>query len=109
MAAAVVDLDINEGDTFVMTLELWEDADNTIPIDVTASTFKGSFKIGTKLIPMTVVVQAPATNVIEASVAYSLMADLASQGKYDIDQLTQYGESYRLIQGNVRVSQEVTV
>ena len=27
MAAAVVDLDINEGDTFIMSMELWEDED----------------------------------------------------------------------------------
>ena len=36
------------------------------------------------------------------------MADLSSQGKYDIDQLTADNDKFRLIQGNVRVSQEVT-
>jgi len=106
MAAAIVDLDINEGDTFVMTLEFFEDADNTLPIDITLSTFKGSFKIGPKLIPMTI--SKLDINVIEAMVDYSLMGDLQSKGKYDIDQLTD-GENFRLIQGNVRVSQEVTV
>ena len=109
MAAAIVDLDINEGDTFVMTMELWENRDNTLPIDVSKDTFTGSFKIGTKTIPMTIKVLDPAVNVVEATVAYSLMVNLSNTGKYDIDQLTQYGERYRLIQGNVRVSQEVTV
>jgi len=108
MAAAVVDLDINEGDTFIMSLEFWSDVDNTLPIDISADTFKGSFKIGTKSIPMTITHSLPAVNVIEAKVDYALMADLSSQGKYDIDQLTVDNDKYRLIQGNVRVSQEVT-
>ena len=108
MAAAIVDLDINEGDTFIMTMELWENQDNTIPIDVSADTFTGSFKIGNKTIPMRVVLLGPTVNVLEATVDYTNMADLSRTGKYDIDQLTQYGERFRLIQGNVRVSQEVT-
>ena len=108
MAAAIVDLDINEGDTFIMSLEFWEDVDNTLPIDITKDTFTGSFKIGTKTIPMVCTISTMTTNVLEASVDYTLMADLASKGKYDIDQLTEYNEKFRLIQGNVRVSQEVT-
>ena len=107
MAAAIVDLDINEGDTFVMSLEFWEDQDNTIPIDVSLDTFTGTFHIGTKDIPISCVVTA-AKNVLEATVAYTLMRDLQSKGAYEIDQLTPQNESYRLIQGNVRVSQEVS-
>ncbi len=106
--AAVVDLDINEGDTFIMSMELWEDEDNTIPIDVSADTFTGSFKFGTKLIPMQVVVSGQASNVVEASVSYTLMGSLSTQGKYDIDQLSN-GERFRFMQGDVRVDQEVTV
>jgi len=109
MAAAIVDLDINEGDTFVMTMELWENQDNTIPIDVSLDTFTGSFKIGTKTIPMTISVSLPAVNVVEATVSYTQMVNLSNVGNYDIDQLTSYGEKYRLIQGKVRVNQEVTV
>jgi len=110
MAAAVVNLDkVNEGETFIMSLEFWDDVDNTIPIDVSTDTFTGSFKIGTKTIPMTITHLTPAVNVIEARVAYSLMTDLSSKGKYDIDQQNTSGERFRLIQGDVRVSQEVTV
>jgi len=107
MAAAIVDININEGETFIMSLEFWDDADNTIPIDVSTDTFTGSFKIGTKTIPMTMTHLTPAVNVIEAKVAYSLMTDLSSKGKYDIDQLNTSGDKFRLIQGDVRVSQEV--
>ena len=107
MAAAIVDININEGETFIMSLEFWDDVDNTIPIDVSTDTFTGSFKIGTKTIPMTMTHLTPAVNVIEAKVAYSLMTDLSSKGKYDVDQLNTSGDKFRLIQGDVRVSQEV--
>jgi len=105
MPAAIVDLDINEGDTFLMDLEFWEDADNTLPIDITLSTFKGSFLIGTKTIPMTIT--KIDLNVIHVEVACGLMGDLQKQGRYDIDQMTA-GENFRLMQGNVRVNKEVT-
>jgi len=108
MAAATLDLDINEGDTFIMALDFWSDVDNTIPIDVTTSTFTGSFRFGNTLVPMVVTQSTYAVNVIEAKVAYTAMVDLPTQGRYDIDQLTD-GDKFRLIQGNVRVSQEVTV
>ena len=108
MAAAIVDLDINEGDTFIMSLEFWSDVDRTIPIDISLDTFTGTFHIGTKDIPITCIVTA-AKNVLEASVTYSLMRNLQRKGKYEIDQLTVLNENYRLIQGNVRVSQEVSV
>jgi len=107
MAAAIVDININEGETFIMSLEFWDDVDNTLPIDVSTDTFTGSFKIGTKTIPMTMTHLTPAVNVIEAKVAYSLMTDLSSKGKYDVDQLNTSGDKFRLIQGDVRVSQEV--
>ena len=109
MAAAVVDLDINEGDTFIMSIEFWENVDNTIPSDITTSTFTGTFKIGTKDIPITCAVSTYANNVLELLVAYSLMRDLASKGRYEVDQLTVDNENFRLIQGAVRVNQEVSV
>ncbi len=108
MAAAIVDLDIDEGNTFIMTIEFWSDVDNTIPIDITTDTFTGSFQFGTKNIPMTFTI-SPVGNVLEAKVAYSLMANLPNKGKYDIDQLDVANDKYRLIQGDVRVNQEVTV
>jgi len=107
MAAAIVDLDINEGDTFTMSLEFWENQDNIIPIDISNDTFKGSFKIGQKRIDMTI--NHLSTNAIEATVNHSLMHDLSARGAYDIDQLTVEGENYRVIQGAVRISPEVTV
>ena len=108
MGTATVDLDINEGDTFIMALELWADQDNTQPIDITNDTFTGSFQIGTKNIPMTITVLDPTINAIEARVDHNSMKDLSSKGRYEIDQLTN-GDSFRLIQGNVRVSQEVNL
>ena len=109
MAAAILDLDINEGETFLMSIDLWENVDQTIPIDITGSTFSGAMQIGQKYIPLTITIKAPAVNVIEATVDYTTMVDLANTGKYDIEQLTPQGEKFRLIQGRIRVNQEVTV
>jgi len=109
MAAVIVDLDIDEGDTFVMMVEFWSDVDNTLAIDIREDTFQGSFQFGKVNIPMVCTISPYATNVLEASVAYTLMIDLPSKGKYDIDQTIPSNERYRLIQGNVRVNQEVTV
>ena len=108
MATAILDININEGDTFVMSLDFWSDVDQTLPIDITNDTFKGSMMIGTKLIPMTITTSATAVNAIQAVIDYNLMGDLAKSGKYDIDQLTSAGENYRVIQGRVRVNAEVT-
>ena len=108
--AAVVDVDINEGDTFIMTIEMWSDEDNTIPIDVSGSTFTGSFKFGTRIVPMSCIVSGVSNNVLTAKVEYTQMANLPTQGKYDIDQLDNASnEKFRLIQGAARVDQEVTV
>ena len=106
MAAATVDLEIDEGDTFIMTLEFWVNADGTIPMDISGDTFTGAFKIGTKFIPMTITTSSSVTNVIELRVDQTLMKDLSTKGRYDIDQLTN-GDNFRLLQGAVRVSPEV--
>ena len=106
--AAVLDLDINEGDTFTMSMELWENEDNTIPLDVSADTFIGSFEFSGNNIPMVMTVSGDANNVVNASVTYAQMGNLPSKGMYDIDQLNTAGERYRLIQGRVRVNPEVT-
>ena len=51
----------------------------------------------------------PAINVLEAKVDYTLMMDLSTKGKYDIEQLTPADEQFRVIQGTVRISPEVTI
>ena len=106
--AAVVDLNINEGETFIMDLEFWEDEDNTLPTDVSTWVWAGSFVIGPKTIPMVITRGIEAINVIEATVAYVDMSDLTAVGKYDIE-ATFSNERFRIIQGNVRVSPEVTI
>ena len=108
MAAAVVDLNINEGETFIMSLEFWEDKDNTIPIDVTSWSLYGQFLIAEKRIPMALTKLAPAINAVEARVNYNLMTDLKTQGKYDIE-VQSGADRFRLMQGSVRVSPEVTI
>ena len=107
MAAVTLDLSLNEGETFIMAIEFWEDDDGTIPADITNNSFDGAFKIGQKYIPMTIIVKDASTNVIEATISYDLMVDLELAGRYDIEML-QDGEKFRIIQGAVRISKEVT-
>lgn len=106
--ATRLDLDIDEGSTFIMAIEFWYDEDNTQPIDITEDSFTGTFKFGEKLIPMTLSISPNTNNVISASVHYGLMGNLTSSGKYDIDQLSGNAK-FRLLQGVVRVNQEVTI
>jgi len=105
MATAILDIKVNEGDTFIMTLDFWENADHTIPSDLTGITYAGQFKIGNKYIPMTNTKLAE--NVIEFKVASSSMKELGNKGTYDIDEMFN-GETFRILQGDVRTSAEVT-
>ncbi len=106
MATAILDVDINEGDTFVMDIEFWQNVDQTIPSGILTDTFAGSFEFAGVNIPM--VCTTLAINVLEVKVEHTLMVDLPKHGKYDIDQTSLGGERFRIMQGNVRVSAEVT-
>jgi len=105
--AGILDIDINEGDTFIMAMEFWSDCDNTIPIDITASTFIGNMKLGQTLIPMTMTISGVANNVLEAKIDYLLLADIPSAGNYDIVEEDVVGERFRTLQGTVTVSKDV--
>ena len=108
MAAAILDVDINEGETFLMSLEFWEDSDNTIPIDITRDTFKGAMQIGQKYIPIDMTFGTATINVLNMEVPYGTMVDLAKTGKYDVEQ-QQGTDMFRVIQGRIRVNKEVTI
>ncbi len=105
MATAIVDMDVNEGSTFVFTMDLWENDDGTIPVDLTEWSFEGSIDVSTKCIPLTITTIA---NGITVEADSSLMVDLPKSGKYDVEWTHMVsGEKFRLIQGNLRISQEV--
>jgi len=106
MATAILDVNINEGDTFVMDIEFWHNIDQTLPIDISNDIFAGSFEFAGKNIPMVCTIIG--VNVLEVKVDYTVMVDLPKKGKYDIDQTTEGDERFRIMQGDVRVSAEVT-
>jgi len=108
MAAAILDVDINEGETFLMSIEFWEDSDNTIPVDITRDTFTGAMQIGQKYIPIDMSFGSLTVNVLNMEIPYGTMVDLAKTGKYDVEQ-QQGDEKFRLIQGRIRVNKEVTI
>jgi len=98
-------MDINEGSTFVFTMDLWENDDGTIPVDLTKWTFDGAMDIGDKCIPLTITYLA---NGITVMVDSALMVDLGNAGSYNVKWThIATGERFRLIEGKLTVNQEV--
>ena len=103
MAAAVVDININEHETFEMTLSYWENNDRTLPLDLTGWTFNGAFNFGDLCIPMTFTING---NDVLVIVDADDLVNLPKTGSYTIE-ATDNTVTYRLQQGKVRVDKEV--
>lgn len=103
MAAAVVDLNINEAETFEISLEFWEDSDLTVPTDISSWTFKGAFSFSTSCIPMAF---TKFDNSVMVRVEASALRDLPPIGTYTIESTT-LGDTIRIQQGSVRVDRSV--
>ena len=102
MAAAIVDLNVNENETFEMTMTYWEDADKTLPVDLTDWTFEGAFNFKNLCIPMTFTKDA---NSVLARVEASDMNNLPIKGSYSIE-ASDTTSTFRVQQGKVRVDKE---
>ena len=102
MAAAVVDVNINEHETFEMTLVYWENEDRTIPLDLTGWTFDGAFNFGSVCIPMAFTVNE---NEVLVRVEADQLINLPRKGTYSIE-ASNGADVYRLQQGKVRVDKE---
>ena len=103
MAAAVVDININEHETFEMTLAYWDNEDRTLPLDLTGWTFDGAFNFGSLCIPMSFTVN---DNEVLVRVEADALVNLPHKGTYSIE-ASNAGDVYRLQQGKVRVDKEV--
>lgn len=99
MAAAVVDLNINEGETFNMSLEFWENSDRTEPVDITGWTFNGTFSFSNLCVPMTFTV---IDNSITANIEATELVDLPATGRYTVEASSVDGV-YRIQQGTLTV------
>ena len=103
MAAAIVDININEAETFEMSIEFWENSDLTEPVDITGWTFNGAFSFSSACIPMTFTTHA---NSIVCRIEASALVDLPSKGKYTVE-TTNVTDTYRVQQGTIRVDKVV--
>ena len=103
MAAAIVDININEGETFEMSLSFWVNNDLTEPIDISDWVFKGAFSFSDACIPM---VFTKVDNSIKARVEASALVDLPSIGSYTIE-ASDISDTYRIQQGNVSVDRSI--
>ncbi len=99
MAAAKVDIDINEAETFEMAIEFWENQDLTIPIDLTGWVFTGAFSFSDRCIPM---VFTTIDNSITARIEADQLLDLPAKGTYSIES-DDGTDTLRVQQGSIRV------
>ena len=104
MATPTVNLDINEHETFEMSLEFWENDDRTLPIDITAWSFNGAFNFGSLCIPFTYTIGN--TNSVVFRVEANQLVNLPNQGTYSIEAISG-NDTYRIQQGSVTVDKEV--
>ena len=103
MAAAVVDININEHETFEMVLSYWENVDRTVPIDLTGWTFVGAFKFTDLCIPITF---TRVDNSVICRIEADQLVNLPKKGSYTIE--ANLGtDVIRLQQGKIRVDKEV--
>ena len=100
MAAAVLDLNINQHETWDMALSLWENEDKNIPLDLTDILFEGAFNFGDRCINMTFVVT---DNNVSCSIGADYLRDLPLRGTYAIEATKLTGERSRLMQGQLIV------
>ena len=99
MAAAIVDININEAETFEMAIEFWENQDLTIPIDLTGWTFKGAFKFTDRCVPMAFTV---VNNGVTARIEADQLRNLPVKGSYSIES-NDGTDTLRVQQGSIRV------
>lgn len=103
MAAAVVDISINEKETFELSIEFWENSDLTDPVDISTWTFNGAFSFSNICIPMTF---TKIDNSVTARVEASALVDLPAVGSYSIE-ATDALNTFRIQQGSVEVDRGV--
>ena len=99
MAAAIVDLNINEGETWEMQVDFWENDDNTLPIDLTGWSFKGAMNFTSRCIPMSFNVFE---NAIVARIEANELVNLPTRGTYAIE-ADNGTDVTRVLQGNIVV------
>lgn len=103
MAAAILDIDINEKETFEMAIEFWDNTDLTEPIDISGWAFNGAFKFSSACIQMSFIT---VDNSVSIRVEASELVDLPSKGSYTIE-ANSGSDTYRIQQGKVEVDRSI--
>jgi len=99
MAAAKLDINIEESVTWEMQLEFWENSDRTLPVDISSWTFSGAMNFSTACVPMTF---SKLDNIVVARIEASALVDLPVKGFYTIT-ANDTADTIRIQQGNVVV------
>ena len=99
MAAAKVDLNINQGETWELQMEFWQNNDETLPIDISMWVFKGAMNFGSLCVPMSF---NSIDNTVAARIEADQLSDLPLTGTYAIEASNGF-DTTRVLQGNIQV------
>lgn len=97
--AAIVDININENETWVMVLSYWVNKDRTEPIDISSWVLNGTMSFSDRCIPMSFTTYE---NEITCRIEASELLALPLSGKYTIE-VSSGSDLSRLQQGSVEV------
>lgn len=110
MTPSEFELEIYRGDTYQWTFVLWQDADRTVPYDLTGIDAKAEIRdrpSGATIIPLTLTVTLP--NTILAVLDMEASSLLPTAGSWDL-QLTDTANGLRntVVAGTVSVTPDIT-
>ena len=103
------DLQLYRGDTFKWTVKLWQDAKQTVPVDLTGATIKAEYRAQTGGTPIVAITTALVLlNTINLTFPAAAWASAPNGGIWDL-QITMPDASVNtVLAGNVQVIGDVT-
>ena len=105
-------LDLYRGDTYKWQFQLFQDNDQTQPVNLTGATLKSEIRdktAGTVVIPITCTLSAtPTDGIINAVLAATAFAGMPQHGVWDLQVTFSNGDIHTVLAGTVTVTADVT-
>ena len=117
MAAAVINLYIEQGTNWTHILQFWQDSTKTIPTDFTECSGKCEIRDNNGVLIASSVVSFPGNGVIKLELSKTVTSAIVLQGigydqlaefMYDLEVTDALGSTKRKANGRVEISPEVT-
>ena len=109
MMPGAFSLIIYRGDTHAWRFTLWQDAEKTLPVDLSNVAVKAEIRdrpAGMVIQPITLVVTLP--NIIDASLTADMTSQLPATGRWDLQLTDTYDWVSTILAGTVTVTGDVT-